>query len=98
MSNFICSTCGITNIDCGKAGYKTAREIELELEKKIAVKALSFYAKMEHCRDACELNCTDYENIIEESDFGYYKIEGFYSIENGEKARKALKEIGNEKD
>lgn len=30
MSNFTCPTCGLTNIDCGKAGYKTKREIELE--------------------------------------------------------------------
>ena len=30
MSNFICTECGMTNIDCGKAGYKTPREIELE--------------------------------------------------------------------
>nr|DAW68052.1 MAG TPA: Rad50 zinc hook motif [Caudoviricetes sp.] len=30
MSNFTCPTCGLTNIDCGKAGYKTTREIELE--------------------------------------------------------------------
>lgn len=40
MSNFTCPTCGLTNIDCGKAGYKTAREIELEKELEIAVKAL----------------------------------------------------------
>lgn len=40
MSNFICPTCGITNIDCGKDGYKTAREIELEKKLEIAVKAL----------------------------------------------------------
>ena len=33
MSNFICSECGMTNIDCGVAGYKTPKEIELE--KKI---------------------------------------------------------------
>lgn len=26
MSNFICPTCGFTNIDCGKAGYKTERD------------------------------------------------------------------------
>lgn len=37
MSNFTCPTCGLTNIDCGKAGYKTAREIELEKKLKIAV-------------------------------------------------------------
>lgn len=40
MSNFICPTCGFTNIDCGKAGYKTEREIELEKKLEIAVKAM----------------------------------------------------------
>lgn len=30
MSNFICPTCGFNNIDCGKDGYKTDREIEIE--------------------------------------------------------------------
>ena len=40
MSNFTCPTCGLTNIDCGKAGYKTAREIELEKKLEIAVKAI----------------------------------------------------------
>ena len=40
MSNFICPTCGLTNIDCGKAGYKTAREIELEKKVEIAVKVI----------------------------------------------------------
>lgn len=34
MSNFICPTCGMTNIDCGKQGYKTDKEIELEKENK----------------------------------------------------------------
>lgn len=28
MSNFVCPTCGFTNIDCGKDGYKTLREID----------------------------------------------------------------------
>lgn len=44
MSNFICSVCGINNIDCGKAGYKTAIEIELEKKLDIAVQALEKYA------------------------------------------------------
>ena len=44
MSNFTCPTCGLTNIDCGKAGYKTDREIELEKKLEIAVKALEHYA------------------------------------------------------
>ena len=39
MSNFICEKCGITNIDCGYQGYKTAREIELEkqLDREIKI-------------------------------------------------------------
>lgn len=45
MSNFICPFCGFKNIDCGKAGYKTDREIELEKMLYIAVKALEHYAK-----------------------------------------------------
>lgn len=44
MSNFTCPTGGLTNIDCGKAGYKTAREIELEKKLEIAIKALKEYA------------------------------------------------------
>lgn len=40
MSNFICSECGMTNIDCGGAGYKTPKEIELGKKLDIAVKAL----------------------------------------------------------
>lgn len=34
MSNFKCSECGMINIDCGKEGYKTPREIELEKENE----------------------------------------------------------------
>ena len=45
MSNFICSECGMTNIDCGGAGYKTPKEIELEKKLDIAVKALKHMAK-----------------------------------------------------
>ena len=42
MSNFICSECGMTNIDCGGSGYKTPKEIELEnqiadLSKKVHI-------------------------------------------------------------
>lgn len=45
MSNFICSECGMTNIDCGGAGYKTPKEIELEKKLAIAVKALQYYVE-----------------------------------------------------
>lgn len=34
MSNFKCSECGMINIDCGKEGYKTPREFELEKRVK----------------------------------------------------------------
>ena len=44
MSNFICPECGMTNIDCGYAGYKTPKEIELEKKLAIAIKALQYYA------------------------------------------------------
>lgn len=61
MSNFTCPTCGLTNIDCGKAGYKTAREIELEKQLEIAVNRFlviknqielwktGYYGKKENC-------------------------------------------------
>lgn len=52
MSNFICPTCGFTNIDCSKAGYKTDREIELEKQLEIAVKALEEYTTF--CRHPAE--------------------------------------------
>ena len=35
MSNFICSECGMNNIDCGGAGYKTPKEIELERQVEL---------------------------------------------------------------
>ena len=60
MSNFTCPTSGLTNIDCGKAGYKTAREIELEKKLKIAVKALE---KM-----------VNYNSVAEQTDKYYYIV------------------------
>lgn len=30
MSNFQCSQCGMVNIDCGKKGYKTPKELKYE--------------------------------------------------------------------
>lgn len=32
MSSFTCPTCGLISYDCGKAGFKTKREMELEEE------------------------------------------------------------------
>lgn len=44
MSNFKCSECGTVIIDCGKEGYKTPREIELEKENEILNKKLKIAA------------------------------------------------------
>ena len=41
MSNFKCKECGTVNIDCGKEGFKTTKEIELEKKLKIAEEALN---------------------------------------------------------
>ena len=59
MSNFICPTCGFTNIDCGKIGYKTDREIELEKKLSIAVKALKYYANR-RTYDLCAMQQCSY--------------------------------------
>ena len=56
MSNFICSECGMTNIDCGRAGYKTPKEIELEKKLDIAVKALEDI-RVRSQRDWDEYDC-----------------------------------------
>lgn len=40
MSNFKCNECGFINIDCGKDGYKTPKEIELEFKVKDLEEAL----------------------------------------------------------
>lgn len=42
MSSFQCDKCGMINIDCGNEGFKTPREIELEvyikkLERKLKI-------------------------------------------------------------
>lgn len=76
MSNFTCPTCGLTNIDCGKAGYKTAREIELEKKLKIAVKALE---KM-----------VNYNSVAEQTDKYYYIVLDVREV--GKKALKEIKE------
>lgn len=61
MSNLICPTCGFNNIDCGKAGYKTDREIELEKENKRLRDGAASIARGQALVD--ELG--DYEAIIE---------------------------------
>lgn len=48
MSNFQCDKCGMINIDCGKDGFKTPRELELEKrvkELEEEIKELKDYIK-----------------------------------------------------
>lgn len=48
MSNFKCSECGMINIDCGKEGYKTPREIELEKENEKYKSFLEWMLKQQY--------------------------------------------------
>lgn len=86
MSNFICPTCGVKNIDCGKAGYKTAREIELEKKLSIAVKALRKYAF-----EDCEYAEIEYDELS--PNYGKLTTKKFPYSMNPELAKQALKEI-----
>lgn len=63
MSNFICSECGMTNIDCGGAGYKTPKEIELE--NQIADLGKKVERLQEQLNDANEVikKCADYCSV-----------------------------------
>ena len=56
MSNFICSECGTTLIDCGGDCYKTPKEIELEKKLDIATKALEEYTTNESYK-LCVVYC-----------------------------------------
>lgn len=48
MSNFKCSECGTINIDCGKKGYKTPREIKLEKENEKYKSFLEWMLKQQY--------------------------------------------------
>lgn len=43
MSNFQCPHCGMTNIDCGKHGYKTPKEINYEKTLTKIIKIARIY-------------------------------------------------------
>lgn len=60
MSNFQCPQCGMVNIDCGKEGYKTPKELgyektleEIERELKEDV-----YCESQEC------GCDDFEECL----------------------------------
>lgn len=79
MSNFICSECGMKNIDCGGAGYKTPKEIELEKENKRlqeqlneANEVIKEYADSSNwTREYNEYSCTIKEDCV------FYDSEGW---------------------
>lgn len=84
MSNFICPECGMNNIDCGKDGYKTAHEIELEKKLEIAKGAFK-KLKGRYCL-ACR--CGEHCSLLE-----YYKHGKGCSYCVAQLAQQALKEI-----
>lgn len=43
MSNFQCPYCGMTNIDCGKEGYKTHKKLSLKKQLKKIEKVIEPY-------------------------------------------------------
>ena len=59
------------NIDCGKGGYKTPREIELEKENerlkeklKIAEEFIEFLSNGDCSSDICKLQGREYKNCL----------------------------------
>lgn len=62
MSNFICPHCGMDNIDCGKDGYKTAKEIELENKIKTAKEKIS---EAKNCLNVANADDTDMDEHFE---------------------------------
>ena len=64
MSNFKCDKCGMTNIDCGKDGFKTPKEIELEARVKELEEELNAQftdiEKTNRCEN-CKHHYTDYD-------------------------------------
>lgn len=62
MSNFKCDKCGRTNIDCGKDGFKTPREIELEFKVKGLEETIKKSTELEDLKKECE----KYEQALDE--------------------------------
>ena len=95
MSNFKCSECGTINIDCGKEGYKTPREIELEKQLKEQSEKL----KAEFLETKQQLQMEKYRNYslegqIKEQDEKIHHLE--FELEFKERALKfARKQNGN---
>lgn len=83
MSNFICSECGMTNIDCGYDGYKTPKEIELEKKVHILNKAnmtleneLGRFAEASKTIERLQEQLNECEEALVESYYDCYN-EGF---------------------
>lgn len=60
--------CGMTNIDCGYAGYKTPKEIELEkqvgrLQEQLAIATKALKKYMTFCRHPAEEALKEMEGV-----------------------------------
>lgn len=60
MSNFQCPQCGMVNIDCGKEGYKTPKELEYEK----ALDEIERELKEDIYCESQECGCDDYEECL----------------------------------
>lgn len=75
MSNFKCNKCGFINIDCGKDGYKTPKEIELELKVKDLEEEMKKSTELEDLKKECEelkKDCGCYRYLAEKYHNSYH--------------------------
>lgn len=87
MSNFICSECGMTNIDCGRDGYKTPKEIELEKKVHILNEAnMKLENELGHFADVSK----KVERLQKQLHIATKALEEYERCENGSYAHKAL--------
>ena len=68
MSNFQCPECGMINIDCGKGGYKTPREIQLDQ----ALEAIKEYTRTQFCDNCEDIGSTEYTCQCEYCEYQEY--------------------------
>ena len=90
MSNFKCTECGTINIDCGKEGFKTPREIELE--KQLKEQSEKIKSELEEIKQ--KLQMEEYSNYslreqIKEQDAKIHQLE--FELEFKERALKSAR-------
>lgn len=95
MSNFVCPTCGFTNIDCGKDGYKTRREIDFEQEITRLTDLNKQYSYLIKQRDIHNKELEEKIHILTESQMKNENTIGYLATKL-EIAIKALEKLSEE--